>query len=156
MKRDHHPSLTPRETGLKEAAARRRVPLVMMAVTSSVAIFVAYPGPARAGLTCGIPPQLSTVGIKEQVETDAKAKAGLLLSAPPKTDVRKLATTLRREMRRKFATLDKSVLDRYFLFATCQDITDDPELAESQVYDVYSDFYRILSEPIDKADAAAE
>ena len=141
---------------MKEAAARHRAPLVMIAMTAWVAVFVGYPVPAQAGLTCGVPPPLSPAGVAAQVETDAKAKAQLLLHSPPRTNLRKLAASLRREMRRKFANVDKPVLDRYFLFTTCEDISNDPTLAESQVYDEYSDFYRILSEPIDKADTAAK
>lgn len=141
---------------MKGAAARQRAPLAMVAVTAWFGVFVGYPRPALAGVSCGVPPQLSPVDVGARVEADAKAKANQLLQAPPKTDVRKLAASLRREMRRKFADVDKSVLDRYFLFATCRDISNDPALEESQVYDEYSDFYRILSEPIDKANTAAE
>ena len=156
MKRNHRPSLASTGTRLKGAAARQRAPLAMVVAMAWVAFFVGYPRPALAKVSCGVPPQFSPVDVKAQVEADAKAKANQLLQAPPKTNVRKLAVLLRREMRRKFANVEKSVLDRYFLFATCRDISNDPALEESQVYDEYSDFYRVLSEPIDKADTAVE
>jgi hypothetical protein len=77
-----------------------------------------------------------------------EAKASEILQPPPKTNLRTMITATRRELRQTFTDADKQSIDRYLLWATCRDISDNPELAPTQKFDKYADYYRMIGEPI--------
>ena len=61
----------------------------------------------------------------------------------------------RHALREAYPEVEPPTLDGYLLWETCQTISNDPALVGSQKFDKYSDFYRLLSEPI-KAPAHSE
>ena len=96
------------------------------------ALFLGCLNQASAALPCGAPPDLEPE----------------ILQPPPKTNLRTMITATRRELRQTFTDADKQSIDRYLLWATCRDISDNPELAPTQKFDKYADYYRMIGEPI--------
>jgi hypothetical protein len=132
----------------------RLAPLAPALAVIFAAVLVGCPRVALAALACGVQPEF-LAGVLERIKGDAEGKAGLILQAPPRSE-RNLVTAQRRDLRQKYAEVDKSTVDRYLLWVTCQTISNDPTLAETQKFDEYSNVYRLLSEPIDKAASSGE
>ena len=137
--------------------ASRSALLPLTFLVAFPAVFVGCSRPAlAAALSCGTRPEISPGDVAKQVDSDAEEKTSLILHAPPSADLRRLVTAQRRELRHKYASVDKLALDHYLLWTTCRTISADPMLAGSQKFDAYSNVYRLLSEPIDKATPDAD
>lgn len=132
------------------------VPLPSTFVIVVAAVSLGCLRPAVAALPCGAEPEVSPAGVADKIKGDADGDANALLQAAPSIDARKLAATQRRELRQKYPQVDKSTLDSYLLWTTCQTISNDPTLAAPQMLAAYAKFYRLLTEPIDKAAPPAE
>jgi hypothetical protein len=129
---------------------------VMTLLVVFVAIVVVYSRPAHAVLTCGAQPEVAPADLAEQIKSDAKSKASLIIQAPPSVDLRKFVIGQRRDLRLTYAKADKLMMDHYLLWATCQTISNDRTIAGSEQFEEYSRLYRLLSEPMDKVTAPAE
>ncbi|MGD0103150.1 MAG: hypothetical protein ABSC06_03840 [Rhodopila sp.] len=91
------------------------------------------------------------MNVAAQIKRDVAEKASLILQAPASVNLRGFVAAKRRELRQKYTEIDKTALDQYLLWVTCQAISKDPGLAASQKFDEYSNLYRLLSEPIVQA-----
>ncbi len=120
------------------------------------ALFIGCQQPARAALSCGAQPEIAVHDGAEPIKGDATGRADLILHAPPSVNLRSLVTAQRRQMRQKYADVEKALLDSYLLWTTCQTISNDEDLVGSQKFDLYSNVYRLLSEPIDKGAPTTE
>lgn len=131
-------------------------PRPSIAIIVFTALTLGWLQPVLAEIACGDQPEGIATQSRAQLQGDVVIKADLILKAPANAQRRGLVTAQRRELRQKYPDVEKPVLDTYLLWVTCQSIAHDPTLAVSQAFDKYSDFYRLLSEPIDKSAAAAE
>jgi hypothetical protein len=112
--------------------------------------------PAMGSLPCGPRPEVGSGALATQLKGDIENTANLIHHAPPSPNLRRFVTAQRRELRQKYPSIERPALDVYLVWATCQTISKDPTLASSQGFDEYANFYRLLTEPIDKAAPATE
>jgi hypothetical protein len=131
----------------------RAQPVSIFTVVFAV-IFVGCLRPSLAALPCGAQPEDLPADVAQQITSDTDNNANLFTHAPASVSLRGLVTAKRRELWQKYPSVDKSVLDHYLLWATCQTISKDPTLAVDQKFDNYSNFYRLLSEPLKGAGPA--
>ena len=124
------------QTGKRGRAGRMAV--VCMAVWAAAG--VGGLRPALAAIPCGEQPEIVPEAAVEEVKLDTAEKANAILQAPPSANLRVLVKETRRELRAKFAKVDKLTIDHYLLWVTCQTISDDRSLAASQKFDQYSIF----------------
>jgi hypothetical protein len=125
--------------------------LVFAFVVVFVVIFVGCGRPALAAISCGQQPENLPVEGGEQFKHDVADKANLILHAPAGVNLRFFVAAKRRELRQKYPDVDRSTLDHYLLWTTCQTISNDPTLAVTQKFDEYSNFYRLMTEPVTQA-----
>jgi hypothetical protein len=131
-------------------AARLRwmAPSAFAFVSVFAPISIGWSPAALGEMTCGAVPENLPVEGADQLERDVQGKAKFILEAPASTNLRVLVTASRRDLRAKHANVEKSTLDHYLLWVTCQAISRDVTLAPSQKFDKYSNFYRLMTEPI--------
>jgi hypothetical protein len=121
-----------------------------------VALFVGDLQPAFASLACGTKPKIATEDGARQIKSNVQLKVDRIRQAPRRTNLRALVTASRRELWQSYANVEKSELDHYLLWVTCQTISNDPALEATQMFDEYSNLYRLMSEPLDQPAAADE
>jgi hypothetical protein len=112
--------------------------------------------PALASLACGTKPEIAAEDGAQQIRFDAQIKVDRLRQAPPRTNLRAMVTASRRELRQAYAGVEKPLLDHYLLWITCRTISNDDTLAAAQMFDEYSNLYRLMSEPIDQDPSPAD
>ena len=120
------------------------------------ALFVHDSPPAFAALVCGKKPQMATEDGIRPIKLDVQTKVARIRQAPPRTNLRALVTATRRELWQSYANVEKSELDHYLLWVTCQTISNDPALEATQMFDEYSNLYRLMSEPLDQPASSDE
>jgi len=125
---------------------RRRQPATATVIAAlAMACFAA---PARATLPCAAMPELQPTDVAQQVRDDAEEKTLQIRKMPNGQAKRHFVLVQRQEMREKFPTVDKPLLDSILMWTTCEAIAHDKGLVATQAFDEYSDTYRLLSEPI--------
>ena len=107
-----------------------------------------------AALSCGTQPEILPADVAKHVDGDAEEKTDVILHAPASVNLRGMVATQRRELRNKYPSIDTLTLDHYLLWTTCRTISSDPMLGGGQKFDMYSNLYRLMSEPIKAAPAA--
>jgi len=137
--------------GMSRRHSNEKSRLASVVAAVFAAVLLGVPRPAPAALPCGEQPELVEMDGAAQMKRDVAEKAGLILQAPPSANLRAFVTAKRRELRQKYAEIDKTALDQYLMWVTCQAISRDPDLVASQKFDEYANLYRLLNEPIAQA-----
>ena len=131
-----------------------RLPLTLLIACS--AFYARGPQPAFAALACGPSPEISPGEVAREIKNEIADTAKRILQAPASINLRGFVTTQRRELRHKYADVDKTTLDSDLLWVTCQTLSKDPTLDATVKFDEYSSLYLLMTEPIDKSAPAAE
>jgi hypothetical protein len=134
----------------------RRPALAISAFVVCAGLLAVGVRPAVASLVCGTKPEIAAEDGEQQITFDAQVKVDRLRQAPPRTNLRAMVTASRRELRLAYAGVEKPLLDHYLLWITCRTISNDDTLAAAQMFDEYSNLYRLMSEPIDQDPAPAD
>jgi hypothetical protein len=132
-----------------QSAKELRWPLPSIGIIVFAAVLMGGSRPSPAKLPCGEQPEVSPVDVADQIKGDADGNVTIIRQASPSVDLRKLVDTRRRELRRKYPGVDKLTIDHYLLWATCQTISDAPELGAAQQLEEYSKLYRFITVPIE-------
>ena len=132
-----------------QSAKDRRWSLPSIGIIVFAAVLMGGSRPSPAKLPCGEQPEVSPVDVADQIKSDADGNVTIIRQASPSVDLRKLVDTRRRELRRKYPGVDKLTIDHYLLWATCQTISDAPELGAAQQLEEYSKLYRLITFPIE-------
>ncbi len=132
-----------------QSAKELRWPLPSIGIIVFAAVLMGGSRPSAAKLPCGEQPEVSPVDVADQIKSDADGNVTIIRQASPSVDLRKLVDTRRRELRRKYPGVDKLTIDHYLLWATCQTISDAPELGAAQQLEEYSKLYRLITFPIE-------
>jgi hypothetical protein len=135
---------------------RRPAPSMYVVAIVCAALVATDVRPALASLLCGIKPEIAAEDGAQLIERDAQIKVDRLRQAPPRANLRAMVAASRRELRRVYGKVEQPLVDHYLLWVTCQTISNDDTLAATQMFDEYSSFYRLMSEPTDRSPSPAD
>jgi hypothetical protein len=101
-----------------------------------------------AAQTCGEQPQNLPIEVQQQIKGDAEGKAKLAVRLLGDASLSGSVESSRRELRQKYDNIDRSTVDRYFLWVTCQQIMNDRSMTTPQKLEEYQKIYRLIVAPL--------
>jgi hypothetical protein len=101
-----------------------------------------------AAQTCGEQPQNLPIEVQQQIKGDAEGKAKLAVRLLGDASLSGSVESSRRELRQKYDNIDRSTVDRYFLWVTCQQIMNDRSMTTPQKLEEYQKVYRLIVAPL--------
>jgi len=113
-----------------------------------VFMILAATATGAAAQTCGEQPQNLPIDVQQQIKGDAEGKAKLAVRLLGDASLSGSVESSRRELRQKYDNIDRSTVDRYFLWVTCQQIMNDRAMTTPQKLEEYQKVYRLIVTPL--------
>jgi len=107
--------------------------------------FVLLGSPALGQVSCGEQPRDIPVEVQRQIQGDVEGKARLFTKLFGDASLKGTVQSSKREVYEKHQNLDKSQIDRFMVWVSCQNIMSDPSLTTLQRQQLWRDVYRELS-----------
>ncbi|MET4279831.1 MULTISPECIES: hypothetical protein [unclassified Bradyrhizobium] len=111
---------------------------------------------AQAQVNCGPQPADVPPDVQLRIRGDVEGKAQVFTRLLGDVDLKGKVDSSRKEVHQKYRDLDKSVIDRYMIWVSCQNIMQDKELKPPEKNRLWIDIYRELIKPSKESAAPSE
>ena len=112
-----------------------------------IALALALSCESHAQVNCGNQPSDVPPDIQQQFQGDVEGKAAVFTKLLGDVNLKGKVDSSRSEVYQKYKNLDKSVVDRYMIWVSCQAILQDKTLAPAEKVQLWIQIYRQLQTP---------
>ncbi len=110
---------------------------------------------AQAQVQCGTQPENIPPDVQQRIQGDVKGKAQIFAKLLGDVNLKGKVNSSRNEVYQKFNDVDKSTIDRYMIWVSCQNIMLNSNLSTADKTKLWIDIYRELTQKHSK-DSAIE
>jgi hypothetical protein len=114
----------------------------------------------HAQVQCGSQPKIPG-DVEDQIKGDVEGKAQIFTKLLGDVNLKGTVESSKKEVYQKYKDLDKSQIDQYMIWVSCQNIMSDPKLSSSEKSKLWIEIYRELTRkssaaPVDRSALTAE